>query len=209
MSDRGPQLTLVPPARGGEEQVPLAGRDDDELMLLARGGLREAFEVIVARHQAQALRVAARRLGQSALAADVAQAAFMDLYRAIPRYQARGCFSAYMYRALLNRCRAAERAPRCERRVKRPIIGPTAELALKVSAPAASAESLVLAQERERDVHRAVAQLSAKLRDVVSLRFGAELSYEEIAQTLELPVGTVKRRVFDAMEKLRRIMEKP
>lgn len=209
MSDRGPQLALVPPAPGGEQQVPLAARDDDELMLLARGGMREAFEVIVARHQTHALRVAARRLGQSALAADVAQAAFMDLYRAIPRYQARGCFSAYMYRALLNRCRAAERAARSERRFTLPFLGNTADVALEVSAPAASAESLVLAQERERDVHQAVAQLSAKLRDVVSLRFGAELSYEEIARTLALPVGTVKRRVFDAMEKLRRIMEKP
>src|SRR5687768_4547832 len=120
MSEGGPQLALVPGARGGDQQASLAGRSDDELMLLARGGMRDAFETIVARHQAQALRVAARRLGQSSLAADVAQAAFLDLFRALPRYQARGCFSAYMYRALLNRCRAAERAARSERRFTLP-----------------------------------------------------------------------------------------
>jgi RNA polymerase sigma-70 factor (ECF subfamily) len=209
MGDRAPQLALVPAEPGSDEQVPLSRRTDDELMLLARAGLREAFDTIVARHQSQALRVAARRLRQPSLAADVAQRTFLDLYRALHRYQARNCFPAYMYRALLNRCRIAEREARSERRFILPLWGPTVHLALEVSTPVASAESLLLAHERERDVHHALARLSVKLRDVVSLRFGADLSYQEIAQTLNLPVGTVKRRVFDAMEKLRRIMEKP
>lgn len=210
MTDPSPHLSLVRDD-AASAAVPnagsLAGRDDDELMLLARGGLAAAYETIVRRYQGQVVRVAARRLGRPALAADVAQNAFLDLYRAIPRYQARGCFSAYLYRAVLNRCRLVERAARSERRFTLPFFGSTAGVALDVAAPAASAESMVLAQERERDVQNAVARLSPKLRDVVSLRYGGDLSYDEIAVTLAVPVGTVKRRLFDAMEKLRRMME--
>ncbi len=58
-------------------------------------------------------------------------------------------------------------------------------------------------------LERAVARLSPRLRDVVSLRYAASLGYSEIAETLAIPVGTVKRRLFDAVEKLRRLMEEP
>lgn len=215
MNDLVPQLSLM---RGGvssdvgggtrpDRGPSLGSHADDELMLLARGGLREAYDTLVRRYQSQVMRVAARRLGRPGLAADVAQNAFLDLYRALPRYQARGCFPAYLYRTVLNRCRLAERAARAEGRFSLPFFGSTAEVALEVSAPTASAEAMVLAQERERDVQDAVARLSPKLRDVVSLRYGGELSYDEIAHTLQVPVGTVKRRLFDAMEKLRRTME--
>jgi RNA polymerase sigma-70 factor (ECF subfamily) len=68
-------------------------------------------------------------------------------------------------------------------------------------------EAAILARERQRDVDAAVARLRDKLRDVVLLRYSAGLSYEQIAVTLEIPTGTVKRRLFDAMERLRQSLE--
>ena len=70
-----------------------------------------------------------------------------------------------------------------------------------------SPEARILQRERERDVEAALARLSDKLRDVVVLRYSAGAGYEEIAATLAIPVGTVKRRLFDAVEKLRRLLE--
>jgi RNA polymerase sigma-70 factor (ECF subfamily) len=62
-------------------------------------------------------------------------------------------------------------------------------------------------RERFRDVQVALGGLSEKLRAVVLLRYSADLGYDEIADTLEIPVGTVKRRLFDAMTKLREAVE--
>jgi RNA polymerase sigma-70 factor (ECF subfamily) len=211
MSARGPKLSLVPagvaapvaaapPERGGGEGAPLAARDDDDLMLLARGGLPGAFATLVRRHQARALRVAARRLGRGAPATDVVQNTFLEVYRALGRYQPRGRFTSYLYRALLSQCSLAQRRARAEARAAA-LPAPPAPVAPP------SQEAAILARERERDVEAALGRLGAKLRDVVLLRYSAELRYEEIAEALAIPVGTVKRRLFDAMERLRELLE--
>lgn len=68
-------------------------------------------------------------------------------------------------------------------------------------------DQAILARERAREVEHALAGLSPKLRDVLVLRFAGELSYDEIVELLKLPLGTVKRRIFDRLEKLRLIMD--
>lgn len=190
---------------GGED---LDARDDDALMSLARGGAAEAFDTLVRRYQARVLRLAGRHLGRTPAVADAAQNAFIAVYRALPRYEGRGRFSAYLYRAVLNECRMTRRSERTRARVAVPMDASGAAQD-RVASPAASAEAQALARERERAVEAAVARLSDKLRDVVALRYGSGLSHDEIAETLQVPVGTVKRRLFDAMEKLRRFLEEP
>jgi RNA polymerase sigma-70 factor (ECF subfamily) len=191
-----PHLSLVA-APSTLEPTGLSTRNDDELMLLARGGLERAFGVLIERHQARTLRLAVRYLGRESLAADVTQDTFVEIFRALPQYQARGKFSAYLYRALLNRCHMTFRALRTEQQ------------ALRIAAEGLveSDEQELLLHERRRDLHAALGELSDKLRSVVLLRISAELSYEEIAETLEIPTGTVKRRLFDAIAKLRERLE--
>lgn len=104
----------------------------------------------------------------------------------------------------------AERAARSEGRFRARVSPAGLEVAAQpASGPDSSAEARILARERDRDLERAVGRLSEKLRDVISLRYAGELGYDEIAETLGLPVGTVKRRLFDAVEKLRQILETP
>lgn len=197
MTGRRPKLVLLPaPTSSVASEPTLDTRDDDALMALARGGLGAAFDALVRRHQVRALRVAARQLGVGTLAPDVVQNTFIEIYRALPTYQARGRFSAYFYRILLNQCRMVHRS----RRSQPAIAGLVDELP-------PLGEAQILARERERELAAALAQLSEKLRQVVLLRYSAELRYEEIADALDLPVGTVKRRLFDAMAKLRELLE--
>ena len=171
-------------------------RSDDDLMLLARAGVEGAFDALVVRHQGRLLRVAARQVGVRALAADLAQNTFLEIYRALGRYQARGAFRSYLYRVLLNQCRMTRRSAQVALR------------ALEDSAPPLSGDDTeILDRERRRDVERALDGLSNKLRDVVVLRYCADLDYDEIAVTLGIPLGTVKRRLFDAMAKLREMLE--
>jgi RNA polymerase sigma-70 factor (ECF subfamily) len=189
------RLSLLPsPATGPGG---LEGHDDDELMLLARGGVDAAFVTLIRRHQGRALRVAGRYLGRDSWAADVVQDTFVEILRALPRYQAHGKFSAFLYRVLLNRCHMTWRTSRAERRALETVSQQLTDVD----------EGEVLRRERRRDLTVAIGQLSEKLRVVVLLRYSAELSYEEIAETLDIPVGTVKRRLFDAMTKLHDVLE--
>jgi RNA polymerase sigma-70 factor (ECF subfamily) len=192
------RLSLVeePAPAAAQGTLALSEHSDDDLMLLSRGGVSGAFDVLIARHRERVLRLAYRYVGQSALAADVAQNTFVALFRSLPHYRAHGKFTSFLYRLLLNQCRMAKRSARAETRAL-----DTARAFQELDA------SETLLRERQRDVEAAVATLSGKLREVVLLRFGADLNYQEIAETLDLPIGTVKRRVFDAMAKLRETLE--
>jgi RNA polymerase sigma-70 factor, ECF subfamily len=191
------RLTLVGPPSEAAGDVGLTDHTDDDLMLLARGGVDGAFDTLIRRHQQLVLRLAFRYLRNAAWAADVAQNTFVEVYRALPRYRAHGRFKSYLYQVLLNQCRRSRRSTKTELRVLDTLMR-----------GATHAPAEVLAREQRREVEAALDTLSAKLRKVVLLRFGADLTYDEIAQLLAIPVGTVKRRMFVAIAKLRDELER-
>lgn len=175
----------------------LEARDDDALMVLARDGMGTAFDELVRRYQAPVLRAALRYLGGEDAAADMAQNAFLAIYRALPTYQPRGKFRAYLYRVLLTQCRMAQRSGRYDKR---------ARAAIKLTAPVASTPGTgrLFSPEQRREVELALAKLSPKLRDVIVLRFAADLPLDDIAEALQIPLGTVKRRLFDGLAILKK-----
>ena len=179
---------------------PLSELSDDELMLLARGGVNEAFDTLVRRHQGGVLRVAAKLLGQVSLAKDAAQNTFLEIYRFLPKYQASGRFRRFIYKVLLNQCRTARRAVQQNKRM-------FAQLSTEHIKSPELPEARILARERRRELERLLVTLSNKVRVVLVLRFSGELSYDEIGEILNMPVGTVKSRLFSGLEKLRRLMK--
>lgn len=184
-------LSVVPP--------PLDDRSDEELVRAARGGDRDAFFALVRRHQAKAVSLASRYLGSSSLAHDVAQDAFVDLHLALGRYRAEDRFLAWWHRILINRCRMAVRADRSR-------ITMHAALEATPAEPAPRADELLIARARHLSVQRGLETLTEKLREVVVLRFTAGLPLQDIATTLELPLGTVKSRLFSGLAELRAAM---
>lgn len=183
---------VVVPLFGGA----LEARSDDELMVLARGGRPAAFDVLVRRHQASALKVAARYLGSPADARDACQNAFLEVYRSLTRYQPQGSFVFYLRRVLLNQCRMLGRSAATRIRI-------AGVSSVDVPVAARLPDEALLAKERARALTSAVCELSDKLREVVALKYAGEHSLEETAAILELPVGTVKSRLFSAMDKLK------
>lgn len=193
--------------------------DDDALMALvavrssglgavdAAEAAEAAFAVLVRRHQAKVLRVCARSLGgDAALARDVAQATFIELHKAACRYEPRGRFRAFLMRIALRQCAMAGRERTSRRRRE------DASARADASANAASSptpDQSVLAHEQRAAVDVAIARLSPRLRDVVLMRYAGELALDEIAEALDLPLGTVKSRLFAALEKLRAELESP
>jgi len=186
-----PVIPIRPPEPAA---APVAERSDDELMLLARGGRMEAFDALVRRHQASVLRTAGKEMGDPALAKDVAQLTFLEIHRYLPRYEPQGKFKAFLYRVLLNQCRMAGRKRTAWNRE----MGQPAPPQL-----AALPEERLLARERRKQVDRALGGLSEKLRTVVLLRFAGDCSYQDIADAVDLPLGTVKSRLSAAMAELR------
>ena len=179
---------------------PLGELEDDELMLMARGGVDEAFDALIKRYQNKALRVSSRLLGHTEFALDAAQNAFFDIFRALDSYQPRGRFRSYLYRILLNQCHMAKRSAGRQERIAE-------KLARQPRLDGDHPEKQVLARERRRELERALGKLSEKLRNVLVLRFVADLSYSEIGEVLKIPKGTVKSRMFSGLERLRVLLE--
>jgi RNA polymerase sigma-70 factor (ECF subfamily) len=171
---------------------------DDDWMILARSGRPGAFDTLVRRYQGRAVSVAYRYLGQRDLAMDVAQNTFLDIYRRLGEYRPSGKFRAYFHRVLLNQCRMAARSRRIRARFQERLI-----IAEPDEVTGSLPDEQILARERQRRLEVGLLRLSEKLRSVVVLQFSGDLSQAEIADALDIKVGTVKSRLSAALVALR------
>ncbi len=174
---------------------------DDDLMLLARAGAAGAFDMLVRRHQARVLRLAYKYLGDAGLARDVGQNTFIEVFKFLPRYRPLGTFRVFLHRIALNQCHMLRRAARSREQS----VATLARQSTDAQAP--GLDERLIDRERQREVERALLELSEKLRAVLVLRFAGEHSLEEIGRVLDLPVGTVKSRLFAGLAKLRAELE--
>lgn len=167
--------------------------DDDGLMRRAAGGDTSAFGVLVRTYQGRLIRFAARLTGDSELAQDAVQEAFLRVWRLRATYEPRGCLQAYLFRAVRNVCLDYART-------SRPIEALDERTEADAPDPAALAEARSLADA----VRGAVLALPEAQRTVFVLSEYEQLSYTEIAAVLDCPVGTVASRKHQATETLRR-----
>ncbi len=155
---------------------------DEQLMLEFQKGARDTFEELFRRYREPIYRFFRRRLSDVARAEELAQETFLAVLRGAARYEPRALFRTYLYGIALNLL-AAERRKKAHE-------GPQQEEA---------AEPAVIADpETGLWVRRAVAQLDAGQREVLLLREYEQLSYTEIAALLQVPVNTVRSRLFRA-----------
>jgi RNA polymerase sigma-70 factor (ECF subfamily) len=167
---------------------------DETLAERAQAGDADAFAALVERYQRAVLNLAYRMLGDAQEAEDVAQDVFVRAYQSLGRFDPSRRFFSWLYRIAINRCLTARARPRPD------ALATQAGLAL--ADPAPSPEQQATRGETQAAVQRAVAALPDHERALVALRYGADLSYEEIAATMQLPLGTVKTRLFRARRRL-------
>jgi RNA polymerase sigma-70 factor (ECF subfamily) len=163
--------------------------DDSQLVERCRAGDTAAFEPLVLRYQRPFYTIAVRMLGGADEASDAVQNAFLKVFQNLALFDARRRFFSWAYRILINECLNAQRARPLE-----PLVDEAAVLEDPFDALAAD--------ERKRQVQRAVAALPHDYREVVVLRYFAELSYDEISDAVGVPVKTVKSRLYTARQRL-------
>lgn len=171
-------------------------RSDAELVIAARLGDRSAFDVLVCRYWAGAVNVVYRLCGNAHLAEEAAQEAFLRAWQRLKSYRTDRPFRSWLYRIAVNLALDALRREREVLNVE------TLSLASEEDGPEAA---LAQNQQIER-VRQAVLALPPAARAVLVLREYEGLTYEEIAETLDIPAGTVMSRLNYARQKLRQIL---
>jgi RNA polymerase sigma-70 factor (ECF subfamily) len=174
---------------------------DDELVALARQGDTDAFDQLVVRHQAAVYRAALAALRSPADAEEAAQDAFVRAWTGLSRFRVEASFRTWLLTIAWNRALSRRRSLALWWR-RSTVIADAEALA----SPTAGPEAFTQQRELRAQVVRAIDALSPKLRDALLLAQAGEYGYEEIAQMLRIPVGTVKWRVSEARRKVRQHM---
>lgn len=178
--------------------VDLVAAGDRELVEAFRAGRREAFDVIVQRHQRQVYQVCFRFMNNHEDAADLAQDVFVRAFRGLQNFKGDASLATWLYRVAVNAClnRVA---------VKKPATAPL-EHAAGADVGGSSPLDDVLRNERRQAVRAAIDRLPPKQRATLLLRVYQECSHEEIAAALGSSVGAVKANFFHALGNLRRML---
>lgn len=182
-------------------------RKHDDIALVERFKLgdRSAFDELVLRHQDSIYNLCRRMLGNAHDAEDAAQDAFLKAYRHLPEFQPDAAFATWLYRIAVNTCLDRTRKPVFASLFHRS--GEGYEIMYDAPSPDPSPERLVEAKQLDRSLWRSLGRLSPKLRTVLILKEVEGLSYEEIAEVLDISLGTVKSRISRARDEVQELMQ--
>lgn len=173
---------------------------DADLVAAAAAGDAAAFESLYRRHRDWALVLAYRFSGDQALAADAVQETFLYLLRKLPTLRLTARLTTFLYPAIKHNAQAARRKRRLAAQSRTE--PESADDPWLTPSPADTSDP-VLRREDAALLRRAIEQLPPAHREVVLMRYAARMSLEEIAEALEVPLGTVKSRLHLAVGSLR------
>lgn len=174
---------------------------DQALIERVQHGDKKAFDLLVLKYQNRIMKVLSRYLYDQSEVQDMAQEAFIKAYRALPNFRGDSAFYTWLYRIAINT--AKNHLVAQGRRPPSADIDATeaeqydGESALKEYA---SPEREVLKDEIQRVVVNAIDELPDDLKTAITLRELEGMSYEEIAEAMDCPIGTVRSRIFRARE---------
>ncbi|WKU18878.1 RNA polymerase sigma factor RpoE [Advenella alkanexedens] len=181
----------------------MSDRDvDAELVARVQKGDKRAFDLLVLKYQRKIMRLLARMLNNQAEIEDIAQETFIKAYRALPQFRGESAFYTWLYRIAINTARNWLSSN--QRKMLVPDTFETKEgetfsqsdNLIDIDTP----ESRMVSSEIAQTVNKAIEELPEDLRTAIVLREIEGLSYEEIAQAMECPIGTVRSRIFRARE---------
>jgi RNA polymerase sigma-70 factor (ECF subfamily) len=174
----------------------LTERTDDELMRLARAGLKSAFAVLVERHALRVVACCSRLVNDAELGRELAQDAWVLVWQSRDKYRAEGGFVPWLVTVARNHCRNELR--RRARAVPEDRSAAPAE-----PSPGTGPLDLLLVEEQRKEVRSALFELAVPLREALLLRFGEELRYDEMSSVAGTGESTLRSRVHHGLKALR------
>lgn len=178
-----------------------ASRTDQELVARVKAGDKQAFNVLVEKYQHKLVKLISGYVHDQNEALDVTQEAFIKAYRALPNFRGDSSFYTWLYRIGLNTAKnhlvSWNRRPPDNDIDAQDAERYDIESRLKDHD---TPEAIAQRDEIERTVIMAIEELADDLRTAITLRELEGLSYEEIAQAMDCPIGTVRSRIFRARD---------
>ena len=174
---------------------------DQALVERVQGGDKKAFDLLVLKYQQRIMKVLSRYVRDHSEVQDLAQEAFIKAYRALPNFRGDSAFYTWLYRIAINTAKnfvvAQGRRPPSDDIEATEAEQYDGESALK---DYASPERETLRDEIKETVFKAIDELPEDLKTAITLRELEGMSYEEIAEAMDCPIGTVRSRIFRARE---------
>lgn len=177
---------------------------DGELVSRAIAGREESFEELVRRYQRPIVAYLYRLVGDYEAALDLTQDVFIKIYKSLDRYSSDFRFSTWIYRIAHNTAIDYLRRTPARQQELRDSEVTTYDAAVTSEAPSPEEESE--RAERRAELEQVVSRLPRAYRELIALRHGHDMGYDEIAELTGLPLGTVKNRIFRAREALRQLL---
>lgn len=179
---------------------------DEELVELAQEGSRPAFASLIARHKAAVFSMALRIVGNREDAEEAAQDAFVRAFRALDRFRQDAKFSTWLYRITTNVCLTKARQSRLDvTSIDASMDDDNDSAPLQIPDQDDNPDELIERSEFKNRVRALISALPPKYSAALTLYHIQDLSYEEISQTLDLPIGTVKAHLFRARNALKKL----
>jgi RNA polymerase sigma-70 factor (ECF subfamily) len=183
----------------------MGDREADQVLVeRVQSGDKQAYGLLVSKYQRKLLRLISRLVRDPAEAEDVAQEAFIKAYRALPSFRGESAFYTWLYRIGVNTAKNwlvanGRRAPTSTELNNEDAENfGESDLLHDVETP----ERLLMTKQIGDTVNAAMAALPDELRTAITLREIDGLSYEDIAQVMDCPIGTVRSRIFRARESI-------
>jgi len=184
----------------------------DDLLLIERSksGDRSAFDLLVRKHEKRAYQYAFRLANGPDEAMDIVAEAFVRVFNALQNFRGQSAFTTWLYRIITNCYLDLKKKDKSGRQVSLDVqVDSTGqEMERQFEDPADGPEEALERNERERLVQTAISKLPEYQRAMLLMYHVEMLSYEEIAEALDLPIGTVKSRLNRARLSLRDLLQK-
>ncbi len=178
---------------------------DAQLIERVKRGDTRAFEMLVVKYQRRVERLIGRMVRDVDLVPDIAQETFIRAYRALPQFRGESAFYTWLYRIAVNTAKKAlvelKRDPLVSEASRAPADdGDETSRVENELTDAATPDAMLASKQVAATVNAAIEALSEDLRQAITLREIEGLSYEEIAEVMNCPIGTVRSRIFRARE---------
>ena len=179
----------------------MADQADQVLVKRVQQGDKKAFDLLVLKYQHKIIQLVNRYVKDPSEAMDVTQEAFIKAYRALPRFRGDSAFYTWLYRIAINTAKnhLISRARRYPEYQVDPQDAEQYEGGGRLR-DQSSPEHLLMAEEIANTIRQTINDLPEELRTAITLREFEGMSYAEIAQAMECPIGTVRSRIFRARE---------